>query len=356
VLLSDSRHAQRLSSGLLHINGRAFDPDVITPETYNGEKIGVLFICVKNYSIDETADQISDMIDEDTILMPLQNGLFSYNYLREHFPDNIVLEGFVQGPNTRIYGNDIVYQNPGVYHLGKNYRGMKSYAKAVYEIIREAGVPCVLEDDIRHAIWCKLMINVAGNALTALTDLDYVMIRNSEEAQKICRTIMQEYKFVAATEDVLITEADISPVYRLAKSNAKYYEYMNTVPTRESLTEIISDIPDGAQKNCKHFVGFYNSDDVLVAVMDLITGYPEGDDAFIGWFMVDGAMQGRGVGSQIIADVRASMKAAGYDYMSLSVIKKNEEAIKFWEEQGFRQVEEAVSTEGYEVYKFERDI
>ena len=153
-----------------------------------------------------------------------------------------------------------------------------------------------------------------------------------------------------------ITETDISAVYRLAKSNSKYYEYMNTVPTRESLTEIISDLPDGAQRNCKHFVGFYNDDDVLVAVLDLITGYPEGDDAFIGWFMVDGAMQGRGVGSQIIADVRAAMKAAGYDYMSLAVIKKNEEALKFWNEQGFRIVEETVSTDGYEVYKMARDI
>ena len=253
VLLSDSRHAERLSCGLLHINGRSFDPDVITPETYSGEKIGVLFICVKNYSIDETADQIADMIDKDTILLPLQNGLFAYNYLREHLPENIVLEGFVQGPNTRIYGNDIVYQNPGVYHLGKNFSGMKDYAKAVYEIIRDAGVPCVLEDDIRHAIWCKLMINVAGNALTALTDLDYVMIRNSAEAQKICRTIMQEYKFVAATEDVLITEADISEAmdYFMTYSESKLTSMLEDVMNRrQTENEFIAGyIKRLAQKN-----------------------------------------------------------------------------------------------------------
>ena len=107
---------------------------------------------------------------------------------------------------------------------------------------------------------------------------------------------------------------------------------------------------------CKHFVGFYDEDDRLVAVMDLITGYPESDDAFIGWLMVDGDMQGKGVGSGIFADVRAAKKAAGYDYMSLAVIKKNEEAVKFWESQGFRRGEETVSTEGYEVYKYAREI
>ena len=37
-------------------------------------------------------------------------------------------------------------------------------------------------------------------------------------------------------------------------------------------------------------------------------------------------------------------------------IKKNEEALKFWKEQGFRTVEETVSTDGYEVYRMARDI
>ena len=153
-----------------------------------------------------------------------------------------------------------------------------------------------------------------------------------------------------------ITEADISPVYRLAKSNRRYYRYLGRIPTRESLTEIISELPDGTSPMQKHFVGFYNDDDMLVAVMDLITGYPEYDDAFIGWLMVDGEMQGRGIGSGIFADVRAAMKAAGYDYMSLAVIKKNEEALQFWQGQGFAAARESVSQDGYEVVVMERDI
>ena len=153
-----------------------------------------------------------------------------------------------------------------------------------------------------------------------------------------------------------ITASDISPVYRLAKSNAKYYEYLGTVPTRESLTEVISELPEGAARNCKHFVGFYNTDDVLVAIMDLITGYPESDDAFIGWFMVDGEMQGRGIGSGIFADVRAAMKAAGYDYIALAVTEANEEAVKFWKSQGFKETGERTEQNGYTVLKLERSI
>ncbi len=131
---------------------------------------------------------------------------------------------------------------------------------------------------------------------------------------------------------------------------------MGEIPTRESLTEVISSLPDGSSANCKHFVGFYNDDDVLIAVLDLITGYPESDDAFIGWLMVDGAMHGRGVGSGIFADVRASLKAAGYDYISLGVIKENAEALQFWKAQGFRPEGETIDQSGHSIIRMARSI
>lgn len=131
-----------------------------------------------------------------------------------------------------------------------------------------------------------------------------------------------------------ITQEDIADVYALCKSNQHYYKYTNNAPTVESLTEIITRIPDGATKNNKYFVGFYDHDQ-LIAVLDLITGYPEENDAFIGWFMVDGHLQRQGIGSQIFADVRAAMTAQGYDYLSLSCEADNKEAIEFWKSQGF---------------------
>ncbi len=136
-----------------------------------------------------------------------------------------------------------------------------------------------------------------------------------------------------------ITEDDIDDVYNLCKSNTKYYEYIKSVPTKESLTEVISDIPDGTCEKDKYFVGFFDKKNRLVAVLDLITGYPEKDDAFIGWFMVDAESQGEGIGSDIFADVRAAMKSSGYDYVALSCVKNNKEALEFWKKQGFTEKE-----------------
>ena len=77
-----------------------------------------------------------------------------------------------------------------------------------------------------------------------------------------------------------------------------------------------------------------------MAVLELITGYPQKDDAFIGWFMVDGQLHRQGIGSQIFADVRAAMAGQGYDYLALSCEKAHGEAIAFWQAQGFKATAE----------------
>ena len=152
-----------------------------------------------------------------------------------------------------------------------------------------------------------------------------------------------------------ITESGITDVYRLAKSNGRYYRMMHAVPTRESLTEVISDIPGDAGNENKYFVGFYD-DERLVAVLDLITGYPEKKEAFIGWFMVNGEMQGRGIGSQIFADVRAALKGEGYETVSLGCVRENAEAISFWEGQGFKATGEEKQSGRHTVLTYRRAI
>lgn len=152
-----------------------------------------------------------------------------------------------------------------------------------------------------------------------------------------------------------IKEEDIADVYKLCASNKKYYEYMGGIPTADSLTEVISNLPDGVEEHNKFFVGFYDNDK-LIAVLDLIAGYPEKDDAFIGWFMVEGNLQGQGIGSRIFADVRAAMKGQGYDYLSLGCVKENKEAIAFWEAQGFADTGKVEYNGEYEVRNFARNI
>ena len=143
-----------------------------------------------------------------------------------------------------------------------------------------------------------------------------------------------------------ITEADIADVHHLFAANRRYYRSerkaaaeAGTRPGHHRLTEIISDIPERAESTRNYLCGFYESadeDSELVAVLDLITGYPDRSDAFIGWFMVSAELQRNGIGSQILADVRASLKAQGISRLSLRC-PIHSEAMEFWKAQSFSE-------------------
>ena len=152
-----------------------------------------------------------------------------------------------------------------------------------------------------------------------------------------------------------ITEADIASVYNLCKNNRRYYRYIGKKPSLRELTDVITDLPEGTGPQNKHFVGFYD-DESLIAILDLITSYPEADDAFIGWFMVDAQKHRQGIGSSIFADIRAAMKAQGYDHLSLACFPENTEAAAFWENQGFSVTRESTNQDGHPVNVMERDI
>ena len=106
------------------------------------------------------------------------------------------------------------------------------------------------------------------------------------------------------------------------------------------VTDLVQSVPMDMKSQDAHFVGFYDNDDNLLAVLDLVFRYPTEDDAFIAWFTVGESAQRKGVGSSIISDVRASMRAQGFKHLKLKFPNSEESSIGFWENQGF-EVEDA---------------
>ncbi|MCQ2477364.1 MAG: GNAT family N-acetyltransferase [Clostridia bacterium] len=76
----------------------------------------------------------------------------------------------------------------------------------------------------------------------------------------------------------------------------------------------------------------------------------------IDWFMVEGNMQGRGIGSGIFADVRAALKGMGYNRISLGAVKENEQAVAFWKAQGFEATGEEAKSGKHTVVTYSKQI
>ena len=214
ILLSSKDFLHTLTDRPIYINGELFAPRIVTDKSELKGKIRCLFLCVKNYHVENAVTFLKTIIDDECIIFPLQNGVYSFDFFLRNFPQNIVLEGFAKGPNTTLCENGFVYQRPGSFHVGSSNAKWKDTARSIYNRLIEAGVDCVYDENVTREVWKKFMLNVAGNAVTALTGIDYAMFKNAPEAQQVCREVMKEFEVVAGRRGIELGEQEIEEIIR----------------------------------------------------------------------------------------------------------------------------------------------
>ena len=142
-----------------------------------------------------------------------------------------------------------------------------------------------------------------------------------------------------------LTDADVPMLYAWMLRNDQYFRYCGGSTTPEHVRQDLTLCPPGTTPAQKHYVGFFDAG-TLVAVMDLIDGYPDADTAFIGFFMMNRELQGQGTGTAIVRDVLAALRALGYTAVRLGIDKENPQSNHFWRKNGFAVLREAAQERG----------
>lgn len=151
-----------------------------------------------------------------------------------------------------------------------------------------------------------------------------------------------------------IADADIPDVFALCKGNPLYYQFYPPFVTTESIERDRTALPPGKTKDDKYYLGFY-SDDHLIAVMDLIDGYPDPKSVYIGFFMMDRQWQGKNIGTEIISEACHYLKEAGFSEVRLGYAKGNYQSEAFWLKNHFEKTGVETPAENYKsVYMLRR--
>lgn len=80
-----------------------------------------------------------------------------------------------------------------------------------------------------------------------------------------------------------LTINDVDTIYDMMSKNEIFYQYHPPFVTKESVVEDMEALPPNKSYDDKYYIGFFENDS-LVAIMDLILGYPTEEIAFIGLF------------------------------------------------------------------------
>ena len=134
-------------------------------------------------------------------------------------------------------------------------------------------------------------------------------------------------------------DPDADSILELCEGNTQFYQYCEARPSREQVFQDLHITPPGIELSDKYYIGLYQ-EGALVAVMDLIDGYPEPDMAFIGFFMMRKELQGQQIGSAIIRETAACLKTAGKTAIRLAIDKDNPQSTRFWKKNGFLVIRE----------------
>ena len=152
-----------------------------------------------------------------------------------------------------------------------------------------------------------------------------------------------------------IEEDNIRDVLGGCEGNPFYYSYYNRLPSVELIKEDLEALPPNKAKEDKYYVGFYK-EDTLIAVLDLIDGYPDKDIAFIGFFMMNKDFQGKDIGTSIIEECMEYLEKLKFKRVRLAYIKGNNQSKNFWLKNKFEHIGIEDMQERYMAVLLERVI
>lgn len=170
------------------------------------------------------------------------------------------------------------------------------------------------------------------------------------------RTEIEEIQKLSKQYNVRrLTEADVGEIYALSVENPMFYHYCPPDVTRESILDDMKALPPRTTYEDKYYTGYFDGEK-LVAVMDLILGYPNEETAFVGLFMMEKGSQGKGIGSAIVEECFSLLKSIGYRFIRLGFAKGNPQSEAFWRKNGFVRTGAEVDNGNYTMVVMEREI
>ncbi len=152
-----------------------------------------------------------------------------------------------------------------------------------------------------------------------------------------------------------LNDADVAAVYNLCKENPLYYQYCPPFVTEDSIRADMAALPPNKNLKDKYFLGFYEGE-IMMAVMDLIHGFPNDKTAFVGFFMMNKQFQGNGTGTSLMEEVYEYLKEYGFQYVRLCFAKGNPQSEHFWLKNGFKRTGVEAQNEGYVVVVMEKEL
>ena len=221
TLIGRPQHVQAILARGLRMQTLGFDEAVPLAASTEASAVAgadVVLFAVKSPETEAAGEQMRAHLKPGALVLCLQNGVDNAERLRRVLPGATVAAAVVY----------VATEMAGPGHLRHHGRGElviepTPASEAVARAFVASGVPTEISDNVRGALWAKLILNCAYNALSAVGRIAYGELVLRPGIQDVMRDVVAECRAVAAADGVSIPgDVDLA-VRRIAETMPSQY-------------------------------------------------------------------------------------------------------------------------------------
>lgn len=240
VLIGRPQHVAAVQRAGLFMETQTFQAHVPMQACTDASGIAgaqLVLCCVKSTDTASAAADMAPYLAPEAPVLSLQNGVDNAERLqallrREVAPAVVYVAAEMAGPgHVRHHGR------------GELVIGPLPASDELAQLFAEAGVPVRISDNVAGALWAKLILNCAYNALSAIAQLPYGRLVQGEGVEDTMRDVVQECLAVAQGDGVSVPGDSWEAVRQIAR----------TMPAQLSSTA--QDLARGKRSEIDHLNG-----------------------------------------------------------------------------------------------------
>ncbi len=216
--------------------------------TDNPKELGPLDLIifgVKGYDLENAARMITGNLHDNTVIIPLLNGVDNAERLKTVLNTGIIMNGCVY-ISTRIVSPGVVEHvgGPCALFFGPEEGPIDRYS-GVETVMKDAGIKATLSDHITTDVWSKYIFVGPLGGITSMVNQPLGVIMENEEHRTMLEGLMKEVEAIAQARDIPLPKNIVQQSLNVASS----FPY-------ETRTSIQLDFEKGKQTEMETFTGY----------------------------------------------------------------------------------------------------
>ncbi len=207
--LARGEHLKAIKKNGLKVESYRGDFDVKMTASDDPAMIGlcdIVLFCVKSFDTESMAERIKPLVGQSTVIISFQNGVENEEIIGNVLGSEKVMGG-VAFIGSRIKAPGVILHTAaGSMTFGELEGGTSERGRGLLKLFENAGIEAILSENIKKAMWQKMVWNCGFNAITALSGSSVSQLLSVAEARQVVKDAMDEVLSVAKGLGVALRE------------------------------------------------------------------------------------------------------------------------------------------------------